>query len=169
MRADVCLAAMMPARRAVCSGSPLAIPPRRISRSAAALITISPLASASRLVTGLAPTSTIRALPFASRCESLRAEALAEAGLAAIAFSLGKVEREALERDRQIHALQLHIVGDFQRPGREIEDGLDPGEDDLIDDRLRVWGGHGDDGDVEPILLHDAFELPDVVNRHAAA
>src|SRR5687767_10953861 len=169
MSADVCLAAMMPARRAVCSGSPLAIPPRRIRRSAAALITISPRASASRLVTGLAPTSTIRALPFASRCESLRAEALAEAGLPAIAFSLGEVEREALERHREIHALQLHVPGDLQRSRREIEDRLDSSADHLLDNRLRVRSGHSDDGDVEPPLFRHALQLLDVVNRHAAA
>src|SRR5688572_16609116 len=160
---------MIPASRAVCGGSPLATLPCRIRRSAAALITISPRASASRFVAGLAPTSTIRALPFASRCESLRAEALAEAGLPAIAFSLGKVEREAFERDREVHALQLHVGGDFQRSRREIEDRLDSSADHLLDHRLRVRSGHRDDGDVEPLLLRHALQLLDVVDRHAAA
>src|SRR5688500_19389275 len=98
---------MIPASRAVCRGSPLATLLCRIRRSAAALITISPRASASRFVAGFAPTSTIRPLPFASRCESLRAEAAAEAGLPAIAFYLDKVERKAFERDGDVHALQL--------------------------------------------------------------
>src|SRR5688572_24066746 len=107
MSAGVCLAAMMPASRAVCSGSPLATAPLRINRSAAALIVISPRASASRVVTGLSPTSTIRALPLASTWESL----------ATVSFPLRQIERQAFERDGQIDALQFHVGRHFQRAG----------------------------------------------------
>src|SRR6188472_2395515 len=105
----VCLAAMMPASRAVCSGSPLATLPVRINDSAAALIVISPCASASRLVVGFAPTSTMRALPRSSRCDSL-----ARLRLATLLIPLRQVERQAFERHGEIDALQLHFFWDFQ-------------------------------------------------------
>src|SRR5262245_64791784 len=103
----VCLAAMMPASRAVCSGSPFATLPVRMSVSAAALIVISPRASASRLVTGLAPTSTMRALPLSSRCDNLVLGAwrLVLGPLATLLIPLSQIEREALERNREIDAL----------------------------------------------------------------
>jgi hypothetical protein len=63
MSAEVCLAARMPANRAVCSGSPFFTAPRRISRSASRDIVIVPRAIASRVVTGLSPTSTIFTRP----------------------------------------------------------------------------------------------------------
>src|SRR5262245_54616081 len=107
MSEAVCLAAMMPASRAVCSGSPLATLPDRINASAAALIVISPCARASRLVTGFAPTSTMRALPLSSRCDSL-------ARLAILLISLREIEREALERHGEIDALQLDVLRNLQ-------------------------------------------------------
>src|SRR5262245_34341699 len=122
MSDDVCFAAMMPASRAVCSGSPLATLPLRISESASALIVISPLARASRLVTGLSPTSTMRALPLSSTCDSLagpEGPALRPARrLATLLISLSQIERQTLERDRQIHTLQLDVLRNFQRTGR---------------------------------------------------
>src|SRR6185503_1981846 len=127
----VCLAAMIPARRAVCSGSPLATLPLRISERAAALIVISPCANASRLVTGLAPTSTMRALPLSSRCDNRAAEP-ARLRLATLLISLSQIERQALERHGEIHTLQLDALRDLQRARREIQDGLDAGADDLI-------------------------------------
>src|SRR5512145_2251979 len=101
MSAEVCLAAMMPASRAVCSGSPLATAPVRMALSAAAFIVMSPRATASRFVTGLSPTSTIFTRPRRSTCESRLA----------IALLLREVEREALERHGQVHAFQLHFFG----------------------------------------------------------
>src|SRR5688500_175907 len=111
MSVAVCLAAMMPASRAVCNGSPLAMSPRRMRRRASADIVISPAALASRRVAGLSPTSTIRALPFASRWDS----AFGTRALATRALSLSEVEREALERDGEVHALELYVGGDGQR------------------------------------------------------
>src|SRR4030095_4359877 len=104
----VCLAAMIPARRAVCSGSPLATLPVRISERAAALIVISPCASASRLVTGFAPTSTMRALPLSSRCDNLGAGRARR--LATLLIPLRQIERQALERNGEIHTLQLDVL-----------------------------------------------------------
>src|SRR5262245_405453 len=130
MSDEVCLAARIPASRAVCSGSPLATAPRRISASACALIEISPRATASRLVTGLSPTSTIRAFPRASTCDS-RARVLAIRLIA-----LREVEGEAFERDRQVHALQLQVGRDFQRTGRDGEDRIDSGGQHLMYPRL---------------------------------
>src|SRR5262245_15049236 len=118
---------MMPARRAAWSGSPFANAPCLISRSAVALIVISPRAVASRAVTALSPTSTIRALPFASRCESTGAgvEPAVRTLLATLLISLSKVEGEAFKGDSQIDALELDIRWNFKRSGRKVEDGLD--------------------------------------------
>ena len=62
---DVRFAAMMPARRAVCSGSPFFTARVRMARLAAAFILTSPVATASRTVSGFAETSTIRTRPRA--------------------------------------------------------------------------------------------------------
>src|SRR5687768_8263300 len=96
---------MIPASLAACSGSPLAMAPVRISFSAPALIVISPRATASRAVTGLSPTSTILTRPFASTCESFL-------GITSV---LGEIEGQALERHREVHALQLHVRRRLQR------------------------------------------------------
>src|SRR5688572_30129387 len=165
MSRAVCLAAMIPARRAVCSGSPLATLPVRINESAAVLIVISPCASASRLVTGFAPTSTMRALPRSSTCDSRGDRARR---LATLLISLRQVERETLERHGQIHALQLDVFRYLQGAGREVQNGFDTGCDDLIHDGLRMRRRHGDDGDVEPLTPHDPLELLDVVDRYPA-
>src|SRR5688572_20507999 len=139
IRADVCLAAMIPASRAVCSGSPLATSPRRISRSAAALMTISPRASASRFVEGFPPTSTMRALPlgsmwdsgtFVPQVASRRSQgasgqvsrtylllATGDLSLLIAFLALRQVKRQALERYRQVHALQLDLGRHLQRAG----------------------------------------------------
>jgi len=56
-----------------------------------------------------------------------------------------------------------------QRARREVENPLDAGGNDLIDDGLRMRRGDGDDGDIEPLTPRDALQLLDVVDRHAAA
>src|SRR5690349_1612709 len=91
--AEVCFAAMIPASRAVCSGSPFLLTPDRTWRSASADILMWPRATASRAVAGLAETSTIRMRPFSSTWDSF---------LLTI-FPLHQEEREALERDGQVH------------------------------------------------------------------
>src|SRR6266568_4095148 len=67
MASYVRLAARTPARRATSSTPPLARRPTRASRMAAAETWMRPRATASRRVTGLAETSTMRAAPRASR------------------------------------------------------------------------------------------------------
>src|ERR1051325_2725975 len=129
MSEDVCLAARMPASFAVCSGSPFATLPLRINFTAVALMVIDPRATASRTVAGLAPTSTIFTRPRASTCDSFLATAV---------FPLGKVKGEAFERHREVHALQLHVIGDVQRARGEVQNALDAGGDHLVDDGLRV-------------------------------
>src|SRR5262245_45094146 len=128
-------------------------------RRAVALIVISPRASASRLVTGLSPTSTMRALPFASRCESF----------ATLLISLRQVEREALERHSQIDALELDVLRNLQRARREVQDRFDSSSDHLLHNRLRVRRWNGDHRDVQTLTPNDPFELLDVVDRYAAA
>src|SRR5262245_51728198 len=132
----------MPARRAVCSGSPFASAPCRIKRSAVALIAIAPRARASRLVTGLSPTSTIRAFPVSSRwgSTSARFASALRALRATLLVPLRQVEGQALERDREIDALELDILWNLEGTGRKVQNRLDPGGDDLLDHRLRMGG-----------------------------
>src|SRR5882672_11204705 len=155
---QVRLAARIAASRAACSGSPLATSPRRMSLSAVLLIVIEPRATASRSVTGLAPTSTIFTRPRASTCESFLATVV----------TLCEIEPQALQRHGQVHALQLHVVRHMQRAWREVENPLDAGGHDLVDDRLRVRRRYGNDRDVEPLATGDALEVLDVVDRNAA-
>src|SRR5690348_5553805 len=151
---------MMPARRALCSGSPFFTAPARTSRSAWALIVISPVATASRTVTGFSPTSTMRTSPRGPTCDRR---------LFPTVISLRQVEGQALERNRQIHALQLDVVGHLDRARREVQDSLDARADHLIDHRLRVLCGHGDHADIEAIATRDPLEVLHVVDRDAAA
>src|SRR5262245_32204603 len=118
MSEAVCLAARTPASRAVWRGSPLATSPRRINESAVGPISIAPRATASRLVTALSPTSTIRALPRASTCDNEALRSLSPAPcplLLTRLISLREIEREALERHGEVHAFELHVGRDFQR------------------------------------------------------
>src|SRR5262245_37960430 len=163
----------MPARRAACSGSPLATSPRRINVNASALIVMVPRASASRLVIGLAPTSTIFTRPRRSTCDSCpvlptRVRGADPAGRRALAtvLTLSKVKRQTLEGDRQIDALQLDAVRHMQRARRKVENPLNPGGDNLIDHRLCMRCGDRDDGDVEPLATRHALQFLDVEDGH---
>jgi hypothetical protein len=69
-RSAVRLAAMMPARRATVSTSPFGRSPFAIRANVPALMRTRPRATASRSVTALRETSTMRARPDASTCES---------------------------------------------------------------------------------------------------
>src|SRR5687768_16934509 len=162
MRFAVCLAAMMPASLAVSSGSPLASAPERTSFSAAGLILMSPVATASRLLTGLSPTSTIFARPRASTCERRR-------GLrgAVIGVSLREIEGQALQRDREVDALQLHVGWHpVERARGEVQDGLDAGGDDLIDHWLGVRRRHRDHRNIQALTPSNFLQILDIEDRH---
>src|SRR5947208_2221851 len=116
---------MMPATRAACSGSPFFTLPLRTICSAARDIRMDPRAIASRSVTGLAPTSTMRTRPRASTWE--------RRGLLFF-IAVRQKKRKTFEGHRQIDALQLYSVGNLQRARREVEDRLDSRADDLFDD-----------------------------------
>src|SRR4029079_456332 len=191
MRDAVCFAAMIPASFAACSGSPFFTAPDRISRSASGFIMISPVATASRSVTALSPTSTIRTSPRGPTCVKPVGRALSGPApwsglvpartrppdegrrrgrpLPATLVSLRKIEGQAFEGDRQIDALELHVCRHLQRTRREVEDRFDAGRDDLVDDRLCVRRRHCDDADVEPIAPRDLLQVPDVVDGNAAS
>src|SRR5262249_36057194 len=119
MRDEVCFAARMPASRAVWSGSPFFTAPARIWRRAARDIVIDPRAIASRVVTGLSLTSTIRTRPRASTCDSTRFTTLSDPldlpdppglpALFACGIALRQEEREVLERHGQIDTFHLHV------------------------------------------------------------
>src|SRR5215471_955459 len=158
MSDEVCFAARMPASRAVCSGSPFLTRPDRINRRASADIAIDPRAIASRVVTGLSPTSTICTRPRASTCVSLR-----------FAIALGEEERQALERDGQIDALQLDVRRHLKRARREVQDRLDARADALLQDWLRRRRRNRDDGDLDGVAACDLLQVVDVVNENAAA
>ena len=141
---DVRLAAMMPASRAVWSGSPFLIAPARISGAPPRDIRMRPRATASRAVTALSPTSTIRrravsvdAMRGDARSRGLRLPVRRRVfSLPSLPPSLREEERQALERDGQVDALQLHVRRHLQRAGREVQDRLDARRDDRVDDGL---------------------------------
>src|SRR5688572_4097870 len=154
----VFFAAMIPASRAACSGSPFLTLPERINRRALPDIAIDPRATASRSVTGLSPTSTMRMRPLASTWVSL----------AFVIDSLSEIEREAFERHRQIDALHLDARWNFERARRKIQYRLDAGVDGLLEHMLRRIGRHGDQRDVDLLAPHDLLQLFQIVDRHAA-
>src|SRR5688572_12692704 len=123
MSSAVRLAAMMPASRAVCSGSPFLIAPALIWRIASRDMVIRPPARASRAVTSLPLTSTMRTVPVASTCDSVCR------GLLGIGISLSKKERQALQRHGEVHALDLHVGRHLQRARRKVQHRLDAGVD----------------------------------------
>src|SRR5918996_5527694 len=120
---------MIPASLAACSGSPFFTAPVRIALSAAGFIVMSPRATASRLVTGLSPTSTIFTRPRRStwesaterRCEGATVpggDGAARRRFLATALFLSEIERQAFQRHGQVHAFQLHLFGHLQRTWR---------------------------------------------------
>src|SRR5579862_774544 len=175
MSADVCFAARMPASRAVCSGSPFLTAPRRIWRSASRDMVIVPRATASRFVIALSPTSTIFTRPRASTCDSVTAApgrpaapapALPDLPALFFMFALRQEKREALERDGQVDAFELHAGRHFERARGEVQHRLDAGGDDEIEHLLRGGGRHRDDGDADALALRDLLQIVDVVDRH---
>src|SRR5690242_1562228 len=101
---------MMPATRAVCSGSPFLTVRARMARRAAAFMRTSQPATASRAVSTFGPTSTIRTWPVASTCERTAPGRLRLLdGIGVIFLDTGQEKREAFHRHRQIDVLQLHL------------------------------------------------------------
>ena len=78
-------------------------------------------------------------------------------------------ERQALERNGQVDALQLHLRQDLKGSRREIQHRLDAGRDDEIEDVLGGGRRNGDDGDADAVAAGELLEIVDVVNGHAAA
>src|SRR6188472_3582494 len=151
---------MIPATIAVCSGSPFFTFPDRNRRNASAVIVISPVATASRVVTGLRPTSTIRTSPCGPTWVRR---------LAGTVISLSQKERKTLERDGQVHTLQLDVGRHFECAGRKVEYRFDARGDHLLDDWLRMHGWNGDHADIEAIAAGHLLELSDVVDGNAAS
>src|SRR5471032_2557313 len=139
----------MPASRAVWSGSPFFTAPDRTSRRASADSEIEPRAIASRLVTGFSPTSTILMRPRLSTCERRRLLFIAP----------GQEEGEALERHREIDALELHVGRHLERAGRKIQHRVDPGGDDEVEHVLGGGGWHGDDGDADAVAAGNFLQV----------
>lgn len=50
---------------------------------------------------------------------------------------------QVLEFDGEVDAVDDHVFGDVEHGRGEIEDGLDPGGDHLINHALSAVGGHG--------------------------
>ena len=148
MISAVRLAAMMPARRAVCSGSPfftarvrMARPRRRVHAH---------FAFGDRLADGLGLGGDVHhahAPPLVDVRQPGRA-----ARLAVLHRHLPREEEgQALERHREVHVLQLHARRHLERAGREVEDRTDAGLHGGVDDALSGFGRHGHDRDVDVI------------------
>src|SRR5262245_11487953 len=165
---DVRFAAMIPASRAVWSGSPFLTARARIACRAAVLIRTSPRATASRAVSGFADTSTIRTRPRSSTCDSRVRLEPRDLGCRAIGLASREEEGQAFERDSEIDVLELHVWRDFEGARGEIENGANPGMYGGVHDPLRRVGRHGHDGDVDAVALDALPELVDVENADAA-
>src|SRR6185437_13347670 len=63
---------------------------------------------------------------------------------------------------RHVHRLDGDVSRRLELSRREVEDRLDAGLHDPIENALRLVGGNGQDGDVRMILAHVALELRDV-------
>ena len=59
-------------------------------------------------------------------------------------------------------------TGTFRHQG-EVQNGLDPCVNDLVDDGLRVVRRDGDDRNVESFAPREPFQVADVVNGYTAA
>src|SRR5262245_47309778 len=165
MIAAVRVAAMMPASRAVWSGSPFLTRRLRIAARAAGLIRTRASATASRSVSGFFDTSTMRTRPSGSTCESVRARLR----VVGIGLPSREEERQTLERDGQIHVLQLHARRHLQGARREVQDRPNPRLHRHRDDALRRIGRYGHDGNVDVLFFHELPKLDRVVDAHARA
>src|SRR5436190_1636956 len=161
---------MMPARRAVCSGSPFLFLPDRTSVTASADIVIRPRAIASRAVAALAPTSTMRTAPVSSTW--VRTGRLPSSVFRLLLFTsvpLCQEERETLERHRQVRAFELHASRHLVVAWREVEDRLHTRRGGGVHRRLRRVRRHRDDRNPDRLAPDDAPEVLDVVDEDAAA
>src|SRR5262249_6387314 len=70
---------------------------------------------------------------------------------------------------RQIDALQLHVGRHLQRVWRKVQDGLDAGAHDQVDDVLRRRGRHGDDGDADAVAAGYFFQIANIEDGDARA
>src|SRR5580765_8003036 len=162
MRSEVRLAAWMPAMRAISMGLPFFARPFATSRRAADDTRMNSTAVARRSVTGLSPTSTMRTLPLESTWLSV--------GRLRIGSRVAcEIERESLERLRQVDALQLDVRRHGERAGREVEDRFHTRRHHLVDHGLSGRGGHRNHRDADAVVLRHLLELPDVVDGDAAA
>ena len=82
--------------------------------------------------------------------------------------SLGEIKRQTLQRYGEIDAFELHFDRHLQGARREVQNGLDPCVNDLVDDRLRVVRGYGDDRNVESLATREPFQVAYVVNGYTA-
>ena len=134
---------MMPARRAACSGSPFLTAPAAHERAAPAR-DMRDRPARDRLARGHRLVADVDHLDAAARVDVRERGRLRRPTAGFHAFVViaarGQEERQALERDRQIHALQLHVGRHLQRARRKIQDRLDARGDDEVDDVLGRGG-----------------------------
>src|SRR4051794_6544983 len=125
---------------------------------------IEPRATASRAVAGLSPTSTICTRPCASTWDSrdLRATCI-------LSFAARKIERQALERYRQVDALQLDVGRHLQRTWREVEHCLDAGRHHEVDDALCRLCRDGDHRNADAVAAGTFLQVLDVEDGNPAA
>src|SRR5439155_14066987 len=78
-------------------------------------------------------------------------------------------ERQTFQRHCEIHALELHALRYLQCAWREVQDRLDAGGHDLLDNLRRRGGRHGQHRDADAVALYRLPEIAHVVNGAAAA
>ena len=157
-------AAMMPASRAVCSGSPFLTaaaesreaPPRSSGRA--------PRPRASRSVSGFAPTRRPSGRgPRASTCDSAGARGLARPGHRARLAPGRTTGFRATPSGRRSSASRR--AAPCSAPGEKFRIARTPHCTAMFDHGLRRVGRHGDDRDVDLAGFAPAAELRQVVDR----
>src|SRR5262245_7787003 len=97
--------------------------------------------------------------PMACRHTEPSGRGLGSAGGQELAGGFGEVEGEGFELDREVDVLETDVAGDLDASGREVQDRLDSGRDQLVGHRLRRFHRDRDDRDLDAAGLHLAAEI----------
>ena len=132
---------------------------------------IRPRATASRVVTGLSPTSTIRTAPRGRRARdgASRFGCPSRDDSRALAIQSPCARKNDRLSSDTVRSTLFSFTsgGHLQRTGGKVQHRFDARLHDRVDDRLRRFGRHGNDGDADVLAPDDAAELADVVDRNA--
>lgn len=73
---------------------------------------------------------------------------------------------EVFQFHGEVHVIDHHGIRDFKHDGGEVEDGLDPGGGEFVDDLLGSAGGDGEDGHFDALGGNQTFHVGHRVDGH---